>query len=272
MRSRNDFRTRRSGFTLVELLVVIAVIAILAALLLPALAKAKASAKSAACKSNLRQLGLALTMYVNDYEKYPGNGAMYSGNTFQGIWATGLNWLNPYVGGHYDPNDVNSRFYAMGGPSRVFNCPAVPPRYMPGLFGAPGVNVYDLGYGYNELGTGWKNGKLRLGLGFTMDLDDLWLISGGIGQPLGRRHYTTPGDVRNPGDLIAIGDGSYWLSPNRPDGIQNQGSVTAPHNRGANMAICDGHVENAKRKTWVEESESARRRWNNDHQPHPETW
>ena len=57
----------------------IAVIAILAALLLPTLAKAKANAQSAACKSNLRQLGLALSMYVDDYDKYPGNGAMYSG-------------------------------------------------------------------------------------------------------------------------------------------------------------------------------------------------
>ncbi len=60
------------GFTLVELLVVIAVIAILAALLLPALAKAKASAQSAACKSNLRQLGIALTIYLGD--PCPSNG------------------------------------------------------------------------------------------------------------------------------------------------------------------------------------------------------
>src|SRR5439155_9511789 len=94
---------RRNGFTLVELLVVIAVIAILAALLLPALARAKASAKSAACKSNLRQLGLALSMYVDDYAKYPGNGAMFSGGAVQGIWGTGMNWLNPYLGVHFDP-------------------------------------------------------------------------------------------------------------------------------------------------------------------------
>src|SRR2546426_1797642 len=59
------------GFTLVELLVVIAIIAILAALLLPSLAGAKASARSAACKSNLHQLGIALINYTHDEEHYP---------------------------------------------------------------------------------------------------------------------------------------------------------------------------------------------------------
>src|SRR5207249_5944197 len=127
------------AFTLVELLVVIALIAILAALLPPTLARARASAKSAACKSNLRQLGLALGMYVNDYDKYPGNAAMYQGGVFQGIWATGMNWLNPYLSRPHDPDSVNSRYFAAyGGLRTVFSCPGVRPSYAPGLFGAPG--------------------------------------------------------------------------------------------------------------------------------------
>jgi prepilin-type N-terminal cleavage/methylation domain-containing protein/prepilin-type processing-associated H-X9-DG protein len=54
------------GFTLVEMLVVIAVIAILAALLLPALSRAKASARKSACISNLRQVGLGIHLYAGD--------------------------------------------------------------------------------------------------------------------------------------------------------------------------------------------------------------
>lgn len=63
-------KPRRSGFTLTELLVVIAVIGILAALLMPALANAKAKANSIKCLNNLRQVELALVMYAGDHDGY----------------------------------------------------------------------------------------------------------------------------------------------------------------------------------------------------------
>jgi len=63
---------RRTGFTLIELLVVIAIIAILAAILFPVFARAREKARQASCQSNLKQVGLALVMYVQDYdERFP---------------------------------------------------------------------------------------------------------------------------------------------------------------------------------------------------------
>jgi prepilin-type N-terminal cleavage/methylation domain-containing protein len=63
---------QRKGFTLIELLVVIAIIAILAAILMPVFARAREKARLASCISNLKQIGMGLMMYVQDYdETYP---------------------------------------------------------------------------------------------------------------------------------------------------------------------------------------------------------
>ncbi len=67
----NEKRFRLSGFTLVELLVVISIIAMLLAVLMPALGKAKANAVRIVCASNMKQVGLCISMYTNDSEYFP---------------------------------------------------------------------------------------------------------------------------------------------------------------------------------------------------------
>lgn len=61
---------RRPAFTLVELLIVIAIIAILAAILFPVLARARENARRASCQSNLKQIALGATLYIQDYDEH----------------------------------------------------------------------------------------------------------------------------------------------------------------------------------------------------------
>jgi len=228
---------RARAFTLIELLVVIAVIAILAALLLPALNRAKAAGLTAACKSNLHQIGIGLGLYASQNQQYPA----WQPGGFGGVNIQAGDWdfiLLPFTGRN---------------PS-LFLCPARKPSSVWTNLTSPNPT-----YGYNALGTGQHEGPLGLtgSLGFTS-----WP---------GLREAR----VVAPCDMIAIGDNPEMV---RQDGDitgaldQQDDYVANRHSGGANIVFCDVHVEFAKQTNWMKAVAVVRKRWNNDNQPHPETW
>jgi prepilin-type N-terminal cleavage/methylation domain-containing protein/prepilin-type processing-associated H-X9-DG protein len=105
----NGSRRARAAFTLIELLVVIAIIAILAGMLLPALARAKEKGRKIYCYNNLKQMGLAMMLYADEYR-----GMVPRGN--QPFW-----WITyiPYLGGRSAARDQYGRV-------KVYTCPSYP--------------------------------------------------------------------------------------------------------------------------------------------------
>ena len=265
---------KESGFTLLELIVVITVIVILAALLLPVLTSARASAHSTTCKSRLRQLGLALQMYVDDHEsRFPYyrsvpdpafDNAVGPANT--GFWWTKL---LPY--------------YPIKWTDTAYHCPGYKGAIKGSIINKIGWTHPGGSYAYNALGARvtWgtnsviKNNEL-LGLGGRASLKpSAGLVSG----------VTSEGQIVAPSEMFAIGESRWKDQGDNPDpggrdfmqcgllGVNRGVAAFDPmrHGKKYNQLFCDGHI--SAMSPWVifNPTNSAAM-WNYDHQPHPETW
>lgn len=235
-----------SAFTLIELLVVMVIIALLAALLLPGLARGKEAAQSARCKSNLHQIGLALKLYTDEFQKYPPCATMDGANrAAYSLWD-----------GKILPFAANNR--------DVFLCPGEKSAFTwTNDLAAPQRNPC---YGYNMAGSGtypaWGDS-----LGLDGGGGSRW--GGGSGLPEAR--------VKASSEMIAVAD-CRPLSRGEDNDLDDffpinlLAEIAPRHNQGENVVFCDNHVEYARQIVWLRKTEGSRQRWNNDHQAHPETW
>ena len=149
----------RGGFTLIEMLVVIAIIAVLAALILPAIQSAREAARSAQCTSNLKQLGLAITMFRDQNGAYPQYRAEYPPITnkygvvrprWQWIMAAQLGgWAqNPDLISSVGAADTTYTFVPLD--NSVLVCPSMTSSFIsPGNIIPDVQSIRNGSYGYN---------------------------------------------------------------------------------------------------------------------------
>jgi prepilin-type N-terminal cleavage/methylation domain-containing protein/prepilin-type processing-associated H-X9-DG protein len=244
----------RSAFTLIELLVVIAIIAILAALLMATLASAKAKGLQTACINNLRQIGIASTLYNLDYKQYTGD---YSQKYNYYVWMTRL-------------------ATEAGNNRKIFSCAAASPQSgwdtnFNKTLGGNTERGYDpyavtptsrFSLAYNDWGLD-INAKPQLGLGGDVD--------GSFYQaPVSDTMVVAPSSMILSADSRALEGSHTWeanLDPTSPDQWPSN-----RHKGKCDVNFCDGHAERILRKALIDPTPNSKWRpsWNNDNQPHNE--
>lgn len=231
VQSRREFAPLPRGFTLIELLVVIAIIAILAALLLPALSKAKERAHRAQCKSNERQLGIAMLMYGNDNNEY-------------------LPWLPPDGKWLWDlGRPTADAIVTAGAQPRVFYCPGF----------TASVNERDL-FGSGAQASWWNFSATRRIVGFAFLIERYGFARGSAGGDPDMVGGLTPGGAflrrtintnATNAELVAdatVSDtsGDFRGVPSgnvASGGYQKSAHMDKSVASGGNLLFLDGHVD-----------------------------
>ena len=239
-RRKSGFINRKpNGFTLIELLVVIAIIAILAAILFPVFARARENARKASCLSNLKQMGLAWTMYSQDYDEkvVPSGTQSMDPTSFKNLNGSNnvIFWdgAHDFINGTSDPTQSPMWPYMKN--SQFTGCPSAN-NVAPNVWGTTN-------YGYNLIYLG--------GYGSYVEYyaTSITTLPGATLQP------ASLASISSPAQTVVFGDSAYydangpqrypWLFPPSFKSVWNE-DAHALHNGMANVVFADGHAKAEK--------------------------
>ena len=227
---------RAGGFTLVELLAVVAVVMVLAAMLLPALARAKGTTQSRVCLSNLRQLTLACLVYAGDH----GDALPYNmgEDEIRRRVARGeyWNWSSSIMSWEADPQNIDTGLVTQGGlgpyagrAARIYRCPS-------------DTVVSDL-----QARAGWSERARSISMNaMAGDAGEYSRLGWNTNNPNYRQFFLLESIPRPAGIFLfieehpdSINDG-YFL--NRPESGEWTDLPASYHQGAANLSYADGHV------------------------------